>query len=138
MTDKDPLALVPSKLRPITERPDTSSPVVPNADLAHEGTLRYFVEHTELGVLDKDQMGVIALVNAGCVLGIQMKATHSFFYKIRELSSGEEGKGRIQVKEVITAGAFPMSLLFQDQKTGILDTIRGLFGRSKDTQQGAK
>lgn len=76
-------------------------------------------------------MGVISLISAGQVLGLQMPATSAFFEKIRLLSSGEEGKGRVQVKEVITAGAFPMSLLFGEQKTGIIETIKGLFGKNK-------
>ena len=119
-------------MRPETVVPDTGRKIGKehlNADIAHEGTLRYFVENTELGVLDKDQMGVISLVNAGQELGLQLPATTEFFEKIRQLSSGEEGKGRVQCKEIITAGAFPMSLLFGEQKTGIIDTIKGLLGR---------
>jgi hypothetical protein len=108
----------------------------PNADLAHEKTLEYFVHNTELGVLDKDQMGVISLVSAGQVLGLQLQATSAFFEKIRQLSSGEEGKGRVQVKEVITAGAFPMSLLFgQPQGGGVIDWFKGLIGRKQEPQQ---
>jgi hypothetical protein len=127
-------------IRPDTVVPDTSIPVDKaqvDAEVAHERTLEYFVHNTELGVLDKDQMGVIALVNAGQVLGLQLPATEAFFEKIRKLSSGEEGKGRVQVKEVITAGAFPMSLLFGEQKTGILDTIKGIFGKKTDAQKAS-
>lgn len=123
-------------IRPPTVTPVTSSAITPNADLAHEKTLEYFVHNTELGVLDKDQMGVISLVSAGHVLGMQLQATSAFFEKIRQLSSGEEGRGRIQVKEVITAGAFPMSLLFgQQQGGGIIDWIKGLMGRKQEPQQ---
>lgn len=124
-------------IRPVTKAPDTSGKVDHsqiNADVAHESTLRYFVENTELGVLDKDQMGVISLVKSGQKLGLHLDATATFFESLRQLSSGEEGKGRVQVKEVITAGAFPMSLLFGEQKTGIMETIKGLLGRGqKDT-----
>jgi len=120
--------------RPETNVPVTSSAITPNADLAHEKTLEYFVHNTELGVLDKDQMGVISLVSAGQVLGIQLQATSAFFERIRQLSSGEEGKGRVQVKEVITAGAFPMSLLFgQQQSGGVIEWIRGLMGRKQES-----
>jgi hypothetical protein len=125
-------------IRPEQKAPDTGQHIDRSqidAEVAHESTLRYFVEHTELGVLDKDQMGVISLVKAGQKLGLHLPATTEFFESIRQLSSGEEGKGRVQVKEVITAGAFPMSLLFGEQKTGIWDTIKGLMGRGKtDTQ----
>jgi hypothetical protein len=125
-----------SDIRPITKAPDTSSKPSRDqidAEVAHEGTLRYFVENTELGVLDKEQMGVISLVDASQTLGIELPATSRFFERLRRLSSGEEGKGRVQVKEVITAGAFPMSLLFGEQKTGWVDTIKGLLGRKSDT-----
>ena len=126
-------------LRPETIAPDTSNKLSKDqldAEVAHESTLRYFVENTELGVLDKDQMGVISLVDACQTLGIQLPATAQFFERLRMLSSGEEGKGRVQVKEVITAGAFPMSLLFgQQPKTGIIDSIKGLLGRKTEQHQ---
>jgi len=126
-------------LRPETTAPDTSNKLSKDqldAEVAHESTLRYFVENTELGVLDKDQMGVISLVDACQTLGIQLPATSQFFERLRRLSSGEEGKGRVQVKEVITAGAFPMSLLFgQQPKTGIIDSIKGLLGRKTEQHQ---
>jgi hypothetical protein len=80
-------------------------------------------------------MGVIALVNAGQVLGLQLPATSAFFEKIRLLSSGEEGKGRVQVKEVITAGAFPMSLLFGEKKPSWFDSIKGFFGGKTPEQK---
>jgi hypothetical protein len=126
-------------IRPETKVPNTSSDMKGGdlyADIAHEDTLRYFVENTELGVLDKDQMGVISLVDACQTLGIQLPATSQFFESLRRLSSGEEGKGRVQVKEVITAGAFPMSLLFgQQPKTGIIESIKGLLGRKTEQPQ---
>jgi len=126
-------------LRPETIAPDTSNKLSKDqldAEVAHESTLRYFVENTELGVLDKDQMGVISLVDACQTLGIQLPATAQFFERLRMLSSGEEGRGRVQVKEVITAGAFPMSLLFgQQPKTGIIESIKGLLGRKTEQPQ---
>lgn len=128
------MAIRPESTVPNTEHKVSKEDL--DADVKHEGTLRYFVEHTELGVLDKDQMGVISLVNAGEVIGLQLPATSAFFNKIRLLSSGEEGKGRIQVKEVITAGSFPMSLLFGEQKTGWLETIKGFF--TKKPQETAR
>lgn len=128
-------------IRPVREVPKTSADVhAIDADIEHEKSLRYFVENTELGVLDKEQMGVMSLVDACEKLDIMLPATKQFFEKQRQLSSGEEGKGRVQVKEVITAGAFPMSLLFGEQKGGILETIKGLFGKRSDTppQQGMR
>ena len=123
-------------IRPATKVPDTSSNITPNADLAHERTLEYFVHNTELGVLDKDQMGVISLVSACQVLGMQLQATSGFFESIRRLSSGEEGKGRVQVKEVITAGSFPMSLLFGQQESGgVLGWLKGIMGRKQESPQ---
>jgi hypothetical protein len=127
-----------NSLRPKQEVPNTSAKIDKSqidADVAHEKTLEYFVHNTELGVLDKDQMGVISLVKAGQKMGLHLPATYTFFESIRTLSSGEEGKGRIQVKEVITAGAFPMSLLFQDQKPGIIDTLKSIFGKKTETQK---
>ena len=123
-------------IRPETTVPVTSSAITPNADLAHEKTLEYFVHNTELGVLDGDQRGCISLVFAGEVLGLQLRATAAFFEKSRLLSSGDEGKGRVQVKEVITAGAFPMSLLFGQQPSGgVIEWIRGLMGKKQESPQ---
>jgi hypothetical protein len=129
------------KSKPESKVPDTGHKTTKDeldAEIAHENTLRYFVHNTELGVLDKDQMGVIALVDAGQVLGLHMPATKVFFEKIRTLSSGEEGKGRVQVKEVITAGAFPMSLLFGEKKSGVMDFIKSFIpGKKSDSQEKA-
>jgi hypothetical protein len=126
-------------IRPETTVPDTSvhfDKSQLDAEVAHESTLRAFaIDHTELSVLDKDQMGVISLVRSGLVLGLQLDATNTFFENIRLLSPAEEGKGRVQAKETITAGAFPMSLLFGQQKTGWIDSIKSLFGKGQtDTQ----
>lgn len=121
------------EIRPQTKTPDTKTKSVTNAELAHEESLRYFLENSELGVLDKDQMGVISLVKACQELEIKLPATSLFFESVRQLSSGEDGKARVQCKEIITAGAFPMSLLFGEQKTGILETLKGFFSKKSDT-----
>ena len=132
------------QVRPEREIPETNKTIDKSkiaADVAHEESLRYFLEHTELGILDREQMGVMSLVDAVEELGIELPGTKQFFEKQRQLSSGEEGKGRVQAKEVITAGAFPMSLLFGEQKTGWFDTIKSFFGKGKsDTppQQGMR
>jgi hypothetical protein len=116
-------------------QPKTNSSDIYNADLHHERTLEYFVHSIELSALDKDQHGVISLVDAGQSLGIQLPAAELFFESLRQLSSGEEGKGITVVKEVITAGAFPLSLLFP-QPGGLLDSIKGLFGKGQQPKQG--
>jgi hypothetical protein len=69
-------------LRPESTTPDTKSKVVTNAELAHEESLRYFLENSELGVLDKDQMGVISLVKACQTLDLKLPATTLFFESI--------------------------------------------------------
>jgi hypothetical protein len=116
-------------LRPIRAPPDTKSPVHVDAPRYHEDTLRYFVEKTELGVLDKEQMAVIALIAAWRTVGLRLYGVEKFFDRQTELSSGFEGKGRVQVKEVITAGSFPMSLLFPEEKTGLLAGVGDFFKR---------
>jgi hypothetical protein len=125
-------------IRPESVVPNTSSPITPDAELQHEQTLEYFVHNTELGIVSPEQMGVISLVDAGQHLGIFMPATSRFFERQRQLSSGEEGKGRIQVKEVITAGSFPMSLLFGEKQGGILDFFKGLMPGKKSEPQRAQ
>ena len=129
-------------IRPETVTPDTSLHIDKSqidAQVAHERSIQYFLENTELGILTLDQMGVMSLVHSCDHLGLDLRATEQFFENQRRLSSGEEGKGRIQAKEIVTAGAFPMSLLFQRDEPGILDRIKGLFGRKTDAQrqQGA-
>jgi hypothetical protein len=113
-----------------------------DAEVAHEESLWYFLQNTELGVLDKEQMGVIALVDAYEELDLMLPASKRFFERLRRLSSGEEGRGRVQAKEVITAGSFPMSLLFGQQQTGgIIEGIKSLWpGRKSEPapQPGAR
>ena len=129
----------PASIRPERVIPDTSTKTDYsriNAEVAHEESLRYFLERSELGVLDKDQMGIMSLVQGCKKLGIDLPATEQFFETQRQLSSGEDGKARIQAKEVITAGSFPMSLLFGEQKSGWADTIKSLLtGKKAEPQQ---
>jgi hypothetical protein len=122
------------------ETPKTDSGHILSAEIEHENTLREFVRKTELGVLDKDQMGVIALINAGSKIGIQLTAAKTFFVaedcSIRSMSSGEGGIGRIQAKECITAGAFPMSLLFGSEKSGMIDMLKSFIPGAKKPEAG--
>ena len=129
-----------NEIRPEVKAPNTSNKGISNADMAHEESLRYFLENSELGVLDKDQMGVISLVKSCQHLDLKLPATSAFFESIRMLSSGEDGKARVQCKEIITAGSFPMSLLFGEQKSGLLDMVKGFFGKKTDPppQQGMR
>ena len=126
-----------NSIRPEEKTPDTGRRADRSqydAEVAHESTLRDFaINHTELSCLDKDQMGVISLVRAGAQMGLYMPATLTFFENIRLLSPAEEGKGRVQAKECITAGAFPMSLLFGEQKTSWWDTIKSVLTKGKSS-----
>jgi hypothetical protein len=130
----------PPSIRPKSAIPNTSSDHIPNADLAHERTLEKFVDKTELGVVDEEQQAIEALLAATKEIGLELPGTTRFFVRQRELSSGVKGIGRVQVKEVITAGAFPMSLLFGDEKPGLLDKIKSIisFGKSSKSQEGSK
>ena len=132
-------------IRPPTEVPKTSADLDKSqldADVAHENNIRYYLDNTELGVVDEEQQAIEALLRATKKIGIQLTATDTFFREQRQLSSGVKGIGRVQGKEIITAGAFPMSLLFGEQKTGWIDSIKGLFSRGSANnpppQQGSR
>jgi hypothetical protein len=112
-----------------------------DSEVAHENTLRAFaIDNTELSNLSKDQMGVISLVRAGGALGLHLPATSSFFENIRQLSSAEDGIGRLQAKDCITAGSIPLGLLFGEKKTGIWETVKNFLPgkKTQDTSQQQK
>lgn len=106
-----------------------------NPEMAHEESIKEYMRNSELGVLTQEQMGIISLVDAWEVVGIDLPGTKQFFDKQRRLSSGEDGKARIQCKEIITAGAFPMSLLFGEKKPGWIESIAGMVTGKKPEQQ---
>ena len=127
-------------IRPKSDIPDTSLSVDAskfNAEIAHEESIKEYMRNSELGVLTPEQMGIIALIDSAEEIGIDLPSTKRFFDKQRKLSSGEDGKARVQCKEIITAGAFPMSLLFGEKKPGIIDTITSVVTGKKTDQQKA-
>ena len=130
------MALRPEMKIPNTR--DTGDSSRWNAEVAHEESIQEYMRNTELGVLTEEQMGIISLVDSCREIGIDLPATTAFFERQRRLSSGKEGIGRVQCKEIITAGAFPMSLLFQQDKPGWIEKIASFFTGKKpasETQQ---
>ena len=105
-----------------------------NADVAHEESLKYFLENSELGVLNQEQMGLISLIDSMEEIGIDLPGVKQFFEKQRRLSSGEDGKARVQCKEIITAGSFPMSLLFGEQKPSWVQSLASMLTGKKPEQ----
>ena len=130
-------------IRPKSEIPETSLNIDAskfNAEIAHEESIKEYMRKSELGVLTQEQMGIISLIDGWERIGIDLPGTKAFFEKQRQLSSGEDGKARVQCKEIITAGAFPMSLLFGEKKPGLLDSLTGFVTGKKpeQTQQGMR
>jgi len=124
--------------RPETNIPKTDIEIKRDqidAEVAHEKTLEYFVHNTELGVVTEEQQSIEALLNGLNGIGINLSGTTLFFEHQRKLSSGVRGIGRVQVKEVITAGSFPLSLLFDEKKSGIFDTIKSFMGGNKKQEE---
>jgi len=124
--------------RPVTNIPKTDIEIKRDqidAEVAHEKTLEYFVHNTELGVVTEEQQSEEALLNGLNGIGINLPGTTLFFERQRKLSSGVRGIGRVQVKEVITAGSFPLSLLFDEKKSGIFDTIKSFMGGNKKQEE---
>lgn len=110
-----------TNLRTVAKVPDTGTKINKseiNAEIAHEGTLRYFVEHTELGVLTKEQMALMALTDSYTEMGFNMKPVETFFKSQNRYSSGEEGRGRIQVKDAITTSTLQLPWMYGDQGSG--------------------
>lgn len=128
-------------LRPDSTVPHTATDLNKanlNADVAHEGTLRYFVEQTELGVLTKEQMALMSLCDAYKHMGFNMDPVNNFFEKQRQLSSGEEGRGRIQVKDAITTSTLQLPWMYGNEGGGFLSSIKDFILRRKSepTQPG--
>lgn len=132
-------------IRPQSKVPETGRSIDKaqlDAAVAHENNITYYLDKTELGVVDEMQQAIESLLTAYDAAGLHLPAATRFFTRQRELSSGVKGIGRVQAKEIITAGQFPLSLLFDNQKPGWIDTIKGIFGRSQNNppqqQQGAR
>ena len=123
-------------IRVPTEVPKTKADHVPNADLMHEGSIRYYLEKTELAVLTEDQIGVIAFCSSLKKTGIQLTAVNAFFTarenSIKSMSSAINGVGRIQGKEVVTAGSWPMGM-FATEKGGLIEWLKNVMPGRKPT-----
>jgi hypothetical protein len=125
-------------VRPPAKVPITSTSIDKSqldAQVAHERHIGYYLEHTELGIIDEEQQAIEALLTGLQEVGISLPATTRFFVRQRELSSGVRGVGRVQGKEVVTAGTWPMAMFNQD-KPGWLQQMIGFF--SKKNQETGK
>lgn len=126
-------------IRPATKIPVTSQSIdksLLDAQVAHEQHIGYYLEHTELGIIDEEQQAIEALLNGLKEIGISLPGTTRFFIRQRELSSGVKGVGRVQGKEVVTAGSWPMAM-FNQEKPSMLERLMGYFGKGK-AQEGSK
>lgn len=128
----------PVSIRPATTVPTTSTKIdksLLDAQVAHEQTIRYYLEHTELGIINEEQQSIEALLDGLEEVGLSLPGTQRFFKRQRELSSGVRGVGRVQGKEVVTAGSWPMAM-FNEEKPSIVDRILGFMGKPKQ-QEGS-
>lgn len=125
--------------RPETKVPDTSSKVdktLLDAQVAHEQHVGTYLERTELSIIDEEQQAVESFFDALNEIGFQLPGCKTFCMRQRALSSGIKGVGRVQGKEVVTAGSWPMAM-FNTEKPSIWDRLNSLMGRSKP-QEGSK
>ena len=119
--------------------PDTSGKIdksLIDAQVAHEQSIRYYLEHTNLDVIDEEQQAVEALIDGLAEVGLHLPGTKKFLISQRNLSSGVKGVGRVQGKEVVTAGTWPMAM-FNTEKPGLWDKAMALMGRAPK-QEGTK
>jgi hypothetical protein len=127
-------------IRQSSKVPDTSGKIdksMIDAQVAHEQTIRYYLEHTELGIIDEEQQSIEALLAGLNEVGLSLPGTTRFFTRQRELSSGVRGVGRVQGKEVVTAGSWPMAM-FSNEKPGWIDTLKSFIPGKKPAQEGTK
>jgi hypothetical protein len=127
-------------IRQASTIPNTSAAIdksMLDAQVKHEDTIRYYLEHTELGIIDEEQQSIEALLAGLNEVGLSLPGTTRFFTRQRELSSGVRGVGRVQGKEVVTAGSWPMAM-FSNEKPGILDTLKSFMPGKKTAQEGTK
>jgi hypothetical protein len=127
-------------IRPKTTNPITSTSIdkaMIDAQVAHEQHIGYYLNHTELGIIDEEQQAIEALVTACEEIHLYLPATKRFFVRQRELSSGVKGVGRVQGKEVVTAGSWPMAM-YSTEKPSLWDRAMSLMGRGKPAQEGTK
>jgi hypothetical protein len=125
-------------IRPESTVPQTASTLTRdqiNADVAHEGTLRYFIEQTELGVLTKEQMALMSLCKAYNEVGFDMSPVLGFFEAQRQYSSGEDGRGRIQAKEAITTSTVNLPWMYGNEQGGFWQGIKDFITRKPSNPQ---
>jgi len=132
--------MVTESIRPVSKVPVTSSAIdrsLLDAQVAHEQHIGYYLEHSELSIIDEEQQAIEALLAGLNEIGLSLPGTTKFFVKQRELSSGVRGVARIQGKEVVTAGNWP-GMFLPPEKIGILDRLSGFIGRGKQQEGQTK
>ena len=124
-------------LRPEREVPQIkgASASTWNAEVAHEESIQAYMAKSDLAILTDEQIAVMSLIAGYGTLGLDLPATREFLQNIHDYSSGKEGIARIQCKEIITAGAFPMNLLHKQEEGGALAWLKSLIGGKKSQQQ---
>ena len=126
-------------IRPVSKVPDTGKSIdksLLDAQVAHEQHIGYYLEHTELSIIDEDQQSIESLLAGLTEIGLDLPGSTKFFVRQRELSSGVKGVGRVQGKEVVTAGSWPMAM-FNTEKPSIFDRISQFMGKG-NAQEGTK
>ena len=108
-----------------------------DAQVAHEQHIGYYLNHTELGIITEEQQSIEALLTGIDEIGVSLPGTNAFFRRQRKLSSGVKGVGRVQGKEVVTAGSWPMAM-FNTEKPSLIDRALGFFGKGKQAQEGTQ
>ena len=122
-----------------TKVPDTSPKIdraLLDAQVAHEQHVGTYPNRTELSIIDEEQQAVESFIDALDEIGFQLPGCKKFCSRSRDLSSGIRGVGRVQGKEVVTAGSWPMAM-FNNEKPGLLDRLMGFMGKSP-AQEGSK
>ena len=119
--------------------PDTSKKIdrsLLDAQVAHEQHVGTYLNRTELSVIDEEQQAVESFFDALNRIGYQLPGCKRFCSRSRELSSGIKGVGRVQGKEVVTAGSWPMAM-FNTEKPSLWDRAMSLMGKG-NAQEGTK
>jgi hypothetical protein len=127
-------------IRPVSKVPETSRSIdrsLLDAQVAHEQHIGYYLEHSELGIIDEEQQAIEALLAGLTEIGIDLPGATTFFTRQRALSSGIKGVGRVQCKECVTAGSWPMAM-FNTEKPSMLDRLSSFFGKKPPAQEGTK
>jgi hypothetical protein len=130
---------MPNEIRQPSNVPVTSTKIdksLLDAQVAHEQHVGTYLDRTELSIIDEEQQAVESLFDGLNRLGYQLPGCRRFCSRQRELSSGIKGVGRVQGKEVVTAGSWPMAM-FNTEKPSIIDRISQFMGKAPK-QEGNK